>query len=104
MTGIAAAPRTEYEAVESLTTRGYQPLDEVRGISTGSRVHHIGEKWFEAHTQGTATVVGVFEKAPSGWSQSYGSRDIEMVVRRDRDDTFGQWADYHAVLAEPFDI
>ncbi|WP_159600005.1 hypothetical protein [Agromyces humi] len=86
---------------KELTDRGYVDIDEHRGLKVGARVHHIGEKWWEAGENGTATVVAILEKNPSSWSWG-GRPDIELIAQRDDPSwggPFGRWADYHTALA-----
>ncbi|WIB65895.1 hypothetical protein [Curtobacterium sp. MCBD17_040] len=84
-------------AAEQLTDRGYQPIDEVNGITVGARVHNSGEQFWSAHAEGTATVTGIFEKVGSSWSQTYRARDIEVVVQHDEGGE-RQWANYRTLL------
>lgn len=82
---------------EQLEHAGYKPIDEVKGITVGARVHNDGEQFTRAFQEGTGTVTGIFEKNPSSWSQSYGSRDIELAVKHD-DGRERQWASYRTRL------
>lgn len=84
---------------EQLEHAGYKPIDEVNGITVGARVHNSGEQFPRAHQEGTGTVTGIFEKNPSSWPQSYGSRDIELAVQHD-DGRERQWQSYRTLLVE----
>jgi hypothetical protein len=82
---------------EQLEYHGYKPITEFNGVTVGARVHNDGEQFTRAHQEGTGTVTGIFEKSPSSWSQSYGSRDIEVAVQHD-DGRERQWASYRTRL------
>ena len=94
------ADTTADQAVADLLSRGYVHIDEVAGIRVGDRVHHIGQRWWQARQEGTATVVAVTENVGSAWAQKYGARDVELVVLRDKPIFEGMsrvstWANYH---------
>jgi len=82
------------DSIAALTKLGYHRIAETDGITAGSRVRHLAEQYPTAHTTGTATVIGVYERTPSSWTQSHGVRDVEIVVTRD-DGREARWADYH---------
>jgi hypothetical protein len=93
------------KACADLLAHGYVEIEGVDRITPGARVHHCGERYSAAYLHGTAQVAAVFEKDPSPWAQSYGRRDIEVVVVRDRPlldgmDLVHTWADYHTVPTE----
>jgi hypothetical protein len=81
-----------------LEDHNYKPIVQCNGIRVGSRVRNAGQQWATAAELGTAVVTAVMEKTPSSWSQTYGARDIEVVVLRD-DGTEGQWSSYGTVLS-----
>jgi hypothetical protein len=88
------------EQYRELTSYGYKDIDEIKGITVGARVRHGGEQYPEAFRKGTATVRAIMEKDPSPWARSWGRRDIELIVERDKPllegmTHFYQWADYH---------
>lgn len=90
---------TTEECLADLVCRGYQEIEAIDGIRSGSRVRHIGEQFGSALTNGTADVVAVMEKSPSSWSQKYTQRDIEVVVyRTDKRPTATIWAHYQVVV------
>jgi hypothetical protein len=100
----------EREAVDLNTKRqgligcGYSALVGDYRIRVGQRVHHSGERWDEASWHGTATVLAVMENAGSAWSKSYGQRDIEVIVLRDKPLLEGmsrvtEWANYRTCEA-----
>lgn len=92
-------PQSDVTVTEcaKLVLRGYVALEDHRGLAARERVRHIGEQYPEALLNGTATIIGVFEKPGSSWAQSYHQRDIEVVVATDKGDE-RVWADYHCVL------
>ena len=95
---VAAAMRAELEA------RGYLDVDHDR-LRPGARVRHRGERWSEAVASGTGVVVAVMELPDSSWSRSWGGRDIELLVLKDKPllpgmTRLAQLADYHVAVAE----
>jgi hypothetical protein len=67
-----------------LTDRGYAVVEEHNDLRPGVRIRHRGHQYPEAYLNGTGVVVAVTEKKPSGWSESWGAPDIEMVVAYDK--------------------
>ena len=98
--------REERAEYDDLFAAGYRDIDDApRGIRVGARVHHAGERYPAAYRDGTGTVVAVMEKSPSPWvAAGWGKRDIELIVRTDRDrfgtGCIGRWADYHTGVVE----
>lgn len=77
-----------------------------RRLHVGARVRHIGEQYPEAFRSGTGTVAALLHKPRSGWSQSHGQPDIELVMLRDKprfegdDGRLSQVAHYHVEVIE----
>lgn len=72
-------------------------------LRVGTRVHHRGERYYEALRVGTGIVLALMEHPNSTWSKKYGERDIELLVLTDKDrfDTgnrIASWANYHTRL------
>lgn len=89
---------TEERARHELKVRGYKEIAECRGLKAGERIRHVGDQYPEAYDKGTANVLAVFERVGSYWSQSYGDRDIELIVlseRGEQEPYVTLWADYH---------
>ncbi len=96
----ATATLTEQLArpvAEQLEHAGYKPIVEFNGITVGARVRNDGEQFPRAFREGTGTVTGIFEKTPSYWAQTYGSRDIEVAVQHD-DGRERSWQSYRTCL------
>ena len=84
-----------------LISRGYRDIEEIDGLTVGSRVRHRGEQYSDAIRRGTGVVRVLTEKAPSLWARQYGRRDIELIVESDRprfSSKLMKVADYHVVL------
>ena len=85
----------------SLHAYGYVDIAERGQLRPGGRIRHSGHRWPEAYTEGTGVVLALTEKPDSGWSQTYGMPDIEMVVLWDKPWPFdtssrlSQLAQYH---------
>jgi hypothetical protein len=102
MTRADGASVAVEKARADLLAHGYVEIDGIGQIKAGARVHHCGERYAAAYMHGTAQVAAVFEKDPSPWARSYGRRDIEIVIVRDKPmldgmDPVHTWADYHTV-------
>jgi hypothetical protein len=89
------------ETLESSAARlvedGYKVLTDHPRLKVGRRVHNRGELYAQASDEGTATILAVYEKSPSSWSQKYGRRDIEVIVEHETKShprTVRVWADY----------
>jgi hypothetical protein len=100
-----ACPEADVARGELLEA-GYRDVTDCpRGLAPGVRVRHVGQQYVEAYRDGTATVLHVMENVGSTWSRSYRSRDIEVLVQRDRPlvgtSLLGQWADYHCAVVTP---
>lgn len=67
----------------------------------GVRVRNGGEQYPEARQFGTAVVVAVMRKEGS-WEQTWGRKNLEVLVRRDpdRDGSLSWWQDYRTALPE----
>ncbi len=99
--GVSAA-----EIIASLERDGFQHIDEAPrtpGLRVGARVHNAGERYVEAYTHGTATVLAVLRRGtdekPDLWEKQWGRPNVEVVVQRDRDEPPTCWADYGTHLA-----
>lgn len=108
MASVIELTTDEQRERDELLARGYRDVtDAPHGLHVGARVRHRGEQYFKAIIEGTGVVVAVMEKSPSSWvAAGWGKRDIELIVRTDRDrfDTgsfIGRWADYHTEVVEP---
>lgn len=87
------------ETIAGLENHGYKVIPEHKGLRAGLRVCNAGEQYYEAITKGTATVVAVMRNEGSFWEQKYRAPDVEVIVRRDRDGSEGQWANYGTHIA-----
>lgn len=95
MTEPSSADRLHADLME----HGYRDIEEIKGLRVGDRVHHVGERFDRALSEGTAVILYITERAPSSWVQAgWGKRDVEIIVRRDRDGEVSQWADYHTCV------
>ncbi len=89
--------------LDDLHTRGYRSVDDHKGLRPGVRVRSRKEQYAEAYRDGTGWVWVVTEKRPSGWSESWGMPDVELIVVRD-DSSFGsrlsRVAQYHVDIVD----
>jgi hypothetical protein len=88
-----------------LHERGYIDRDRHNDLAPGVRVRHRGHQWPAAYREGTGVVVAITEKPDSGWSQSWGKPDVEMVVAFDKPTLPGMsrlstLAQYHVAVIE----
>lgn len=94
--------------IKSMTDHGFAQIEHSPrnpALRAGARVHHIGENYFEAMSQGTATVVSVWRRGtdeqPDSWERQYGAPNVEVIVRRDDSHPMPGlhlWANYHTVV------
>ena len=82
---------------QSLLDHGYVEVNKLGRFKKGQRVHHIGQKYWQAHQNGTATIERIFRRPQRG-------RDVELIVKMDDPNSmsgeYGYWADYHTVIVE----
>lgn len=86
-----------------LLADGYRELETYRDLRAGVRVHGAGERWWEAHREGTGAVAAVFQKDPSTWAETWRCDDVEVLVVRDEGHAgsrVAQLANYHLSVAE----
>lgn len=83
-----------------LLKSGYLEVSEHGELRVGQRVHHSGEKWSEARTEGTAVIERIFARPRT----IQGREDVELIAKLDRPTFWGSehgfWADYHTVIVE----
>jgi hypothetical protein len=81
-----------------LNRSGYRTVDQHGRIRPGARIRHRGHQWPEALRNGSGVVLAITEKRPSGWSDSWGMPDVELIAVWDKpslDSRLSQLAQYH---------
>jgi hypothetical protein len=108
MPDMTADETAEYgQTLAGLHGKGYRTVEEHDGLKAGTRIRRRGDQYPEAYRDGTGVVLVVTERSDSGWSQSYGTADVEMVVLYDQprlvDSRLSQLAQYHVEAVEASD-
>ena len=90
-----------------LLERGYEEVQEWGDLHVGDPVHHIGQVFARGRAGGTAAIERIFHHPTSAWAQKYGRADVEIIVRHNEPQDWGEiiiehgyWADYHTVKAD----
>jgi hypothetical protein len=97
--------RTEQQLRDGLTDLGYVEIAEHHGIRPGVRVRQQSHRYPDAYRHGTGTVLAVYRRDPSSWSQTHDRPDVELIVAVDHtplshDRALAQLADYHVALLD----
>ena len=86
------------DKIAAMMADGFDHYDH-EFIKVGMRVRNAGELYAKAHREGTAEVIAVMRK-PGVWETTYNRKNIEVLVRRDRDGSLTWWADYGTRIAK----
>ena len=84
--------------IESMRRQGYRHY-EMEDLAVGDRVRNRNQQFIEAR-EGTATVIAIM-RCKGEWEQKYDMKNVEVLVKRDIDDSLGWWQDYMTILCRP---